>query len=130
MIEGLESDPELALREAIASVKAKQDGGPRTQILRVHSFGPLELVSGGEVAPESLWKTRKIKFLFAYLASRWGRPVSEDHIIEAFWPKDNIKNKNNLYWGTTTLRSALRSLNPTTELLELYHRARLGYIDA
>ena len=56
--------------------------------------------------------------------------MSEDHIIEAFWPKDNIKNKNNLYWGTTTLRSALRSLNPTTELLELYHRARLGYIDA
>lgn len=115
VLEQLESDPEPSIREAVATVKARQEGGPRTQILRVHSFGPLELVNQGEVAPESLWKTRKIKFLFAYLASRWGKPIAEDHIIEAFWPKDNTKNKNNLYWGTTTLRGALRTLNPHFE---------------
>jgi two-component SAPR family response regulator len=111
----LESDPEPALRDLVSTVRARQEGGPRTQILRVHSFGPLELISQGELVPETLWKTRKIKFLFAYLASRWGKPISEDHIIEALWPKDNVRNKNNLYWGTTTLRGALRSLNPTFE---------------
>jgi DNA-binding response OmpR family regulator len=111
----LESDPEPALRDLVSTVRARQEGGPRTQILRVHSFGPLELISQGELVAESLWKTRKIKFLFAYLASRWGKPISEDHIIEALWPKDNVRNKNNLYWGTTTLRGALRTLNPNFE---------------
>jgi DNA-binding SARP family transcriptional activator len=103
------------LRDLASAVRARQEGGPRVQILRVHSFGPMELSSQGELVPETLWKTRKIKFLFAYLASRWGKPISEDHIIEALWPKDNLSNKNNLYWGTTTLRAALRTLNPNFE---------------
>ena len=115
ILDHLESDSEPSLREAVAVVRSLQEGAQQTQILRVHSFGPLELICQGETAPETIWKTRKIKFLFAYLASRWGRPVSEDHIIEAFWPKDTARNKNNLYWGTTTLRGALRSLNPHFE---------------
>ena len=115
VLNALEGDPEPSLREAAGAVKARQEGGQRVSILRIHSLGPLELISQGELVPETFWKTRKIKFLFGYLASRWGRPLAEDHIIEAIWPKDNVSNKTNLYWGTTTLRSALRSLNPAFE---------------
>ena len=115
VLAALEAAPEPALRDFASTLRARQEGSQATPILRVLSLGPLELSCQGEAVPESVWKTRKIKFLFAMLASSWGKPFSEDQVMEAFWPKDISRNKNNLYWATSTLRGVLRSVSPRFE---------------
>ncbi len=112
VLEGLDSDPEAPLREVANLIRSRQQGRSVVQIVRVHSFGQLELLSQGETVSEKVWKTRKIKFLFALLAARWGKPVTEDLIMEVFWPKDQTRSKNNLYWATTALRGVLKALSP------------------
>lgn len=111
----LQEAPEPGIREIGNQLKARGQGKSAPQLLRVQSFGQPAIFSQGEQLPESIWKTRKIKYLFFLLASKWGRPVTEDYILEAFWPKDHTRNKKNLYWGTTNLRSLLKKLCPNFE---------------
>ncbi len=112
VLEALAQDPEAALRESASAVRSQQRGQSTVQIVRIHSFGQMELMAGGEPLVDKAWKTRKVKFLFALLASRWGKPFTEDLIIEIFWPKTESRSKKNLYWATTTLRGVLKQLSP------------------
>ncbi|MEW6280611.1 MAG: BTAD domain-containing putative transcriptional regulator, partial [Candidatus Eremiobacterota bacterium] len=54
------------------------------------------------------WHSQKVRYLLACLAAHPGRPVSEDMLVETFWPEDPIKGKNNLYTTTSNLRRSLR----------------------
>ncbi len=105
LLERLKVDSESAVRQA--ATHATVDEGP--PLLRVLSMGPLEVYRGEELI-DGQWRTQKVKFLFAFLASERGRPVSEDKLLEMFWPdvEDLDKGKQNLYWTISTLRSKLR----------------------
>ncbi|MBI3925846.1 MAG: hypothetical protein HY319_09925, partial [Armatimonadetes bacterium] len=81
-------------------------------LLRIYSLGGFEVYRGEERVEESAWKSQKVRYLLACLAARRG-PVSEDLLIEEFWPGSLQKGKQNLYAATSYLRRHLRSESGT-----------------
>lgn len=110
IIEKLLEDPESEIRTLGNSLRSKCLGNDSGLLLRVQSFGVPKVFYQGEPLDESEWKTRKVKYLFFYLASRWGEPVTEDHLIESFWPKASSRSQQNLYWATSRLRAVLKKM--------------------
>lgn len=84
----------------------RQGGGPLG--LWLHSFGDFRVLRGEEELPLSVWRTRKTRYLLAYLASRAPRPVHEDLLLEAFWPEGGDKGRKNLFATVSHLRRILR----------------------
>lgn len=78
-----------------------------TVSLRIQSFGFFQVLCGSRKILESDWRTQKIKFVLAYLAAAGGRPVTEDELLEEFWP-DSRGSKRNLYVATYEMRRVLR----------------------
>lgn len=76
--------------------------------LRIHLMGPLEVWTGDSLVSESEWKTVKVRHLFAHLAYRRGKPVSEDILLEMLWPEATKGGKTSLYWACSVLRRILR----------------------
>jgi len=106
----LAKDADASVRQA--ALAAHHPAAPEAvtaPLLRVFSMGPLEAYWGEERIPESEWKSRKVKQLFALLASQRGRPVTEDRLVDTFWPDDLERGKKNLNWTLSTLRRALRA---------------------
>jgi two-component SAPR family response regulator len=112
VVQALEDDPLASIKEFAGQIRSQTEGGPAQNLVRVYSFGNLEVVSRGEAMDEKLWKTRKVKFLFCILASEWGHGLTSDVLIETFWPKENTRKKKNLYWAITALRRFLREAAP------------------
>lgn len=79
-----------------------------TPLVTVRSLGALKVYVGEQLIPDKVWKTKKVQFLFARLAEAYPNPVSEDQLIEEFWPGDIDKGRNSLYTATSSVRSALR----------------------
>lgn len=90
------------LRERLGDV---QDQG---SVIRIRSFGVLEVSVDEDEVSGNMWKTQKAKFFFAYLAARWGRAVPEERIRDLFWPKNAEKGRKNVYWATSIVRRCLR----------------------
>ena len=100
----LSNDSDPAVRAALNPGQA----APAVPTLRIHSFGALEVYRGEEPVEESAWRGQKTKFLLAYLAAQSGRPVSEDVLIDQFWPDELEKGRRSLYWSSSVLRRCLR----------------------
>ena len=83
----------------------REDPSP---LVTVRSLGSLKAYVGEQLIPDKVWKTKKVQFLFARLAEAYPNPVSEDQLIEEFWPGDIEKGRNSLYTATSSVRSALR----------------------
>ena len=76
--------------------------------LKIHSFGTFRTQFNEETLEGDRWKRKKIKHLLAFLARHWRRPVSEDIVIENFWPGNVDRAKRSLYQATWELRRSLR----------------------
>lgn len=121
LLERLGRDPDPQVQEQAARLHQTAAPAP---LIRVRSFGLFEVFVGEEPITEKQWKTKKTKFFLAFLASQWGRPVSEDQVMDAFWPGDRNKGKQNLYWATSVARRCLR-VESGPELLERRHETLL-----
>ncbi|MEW6284095.1 MAG: bacterial transcriptional activator domain-containing protein, partial [Candidatus Eremiobacterota bacterium] len=80
-------------------------------VLRLYSLGPFEVYRGEERVDERSWKSQKVRYLLACIASHRGRPVQDDVLIDIFWPDDAVKGKINLYSAASYLKSNLRPSN-------------------
>ncbi|MFN8609266.1 MAG: response regulator [Vulcanimicrobiota bacterium] len=100
----LSNDSDPAVRAAL------HPGGapPEVPTLRIHSLGALEVYRGEEPVEESAWRGQKTKHLLAFLAAQAGRAVSEEVIIDQFWPDELEKGRRSLYWSSSVLRRCLR----------------------
>lgn len=76
--------------------------------LRVRSFGQLSVYLDNQRVLETEWRSQKTKYLLAMLAAAGTSPVSEDKILESFWPESGQKGRNCLYWSTSILRKILK----------------------
>ncbi|MCA9794625.1 MAG: response regulator [Candidatus Eremiobacteraeota bacterium] len=121
LLERLGRDPDPEVRAVAARLHQTAAPAP---LIRVRSFGLFEVLVGEEPITDKQWKTKKTKFFLAFLASQWGRPVSEDQVMDAFWPGDRNKGKQNLYWATSVARRCLR-VESGPELLERRHETLL-----
>lgn len=111
VIASLSSDAEPEIREQASSLESS-DGGQSQAELTLRTLGRFELIHGNSVLPESAWRTSKVKYLFARLAASEGT-VSEDSLIEDFWPGDVRRAKKNLQATTSYLRQTLRKAGVT-----------------
>ncbi len=103
----LKADPAAAAVAATAT-PAAQPAQPRMPSVRILSLGAFEVYRGEERVDEADWKTKKVKYLFAYLCAHKERFVSEDVLIEEFWPDDFERGRRSLYSATSSLRRCLR----------------------
>ena len=108
-------DSEAAVKEIGLRLKTRSGESDFVPLLRLYSFGTFEMVGQEGALPDNEWKTRKVKYLLALLATEWGKSFPEEQILETFWPKDVTRTKKNLYWATTTLRNILKNLLPNFE---------------
>ncbi len=96
-----------ALGEKAARCRPLHSGGVPRVYLRIHCFGALEIFLNGSRLDDRRFKTQKARFVLAYLALRQG-PVSEDELVEEFWPEARDAGKSSVYAATTSIRRALR----------------------
>ena len=76
--------------------------------LRIHTFGQFEVHFGEERLSATRWKRKKIRYLLAYLARNWRKPVPEDRVLDQFWPGPLDRAKRSLYQATWELRRSLK----------------------
>lgn len=101
----LEKDPDPQVRSAASSGRPSDTAQPPP--LRIHTLGSLEVFRGDERVEEKAWRSQITRHLLAFLATHRG-PVSEDVLLEAFWPDDLEKGRRSIYWCTSVLRGCLR----------------------
>lgn len=93
-------------------------------------FGKFQVTVSGKILEERDWKTKKSKYLFAYLVSQRGKDVGEEKILDIFWPDSPMeKGRQSLYTAMTHIRNTLEPLNERAERegAELIRSARGFY---
>lgn len=86
--------------------------------LRVRMFGDFEILANGHPVEEKYFKSQKNKFLLAYLLENRGRFVTEDAIVEEFWPNSSDGGKASIYAASTAIRRVLRQEKSKIEVIE------------
>ncbi|MFN8608148.1 MAG: response regulator [Vulcanimicrobiota bacterium] len=118
-----QADAAIAAILSQAGELATSDELPR---LHLHLLGPLEIFRAAQRVPDKAWKTQKNRYFLACVAAH-GRPLSEDFLIEEFWPNDPATGKANLWSTLSNLRKALRPAGWTGPELEYVVKTKGGY---
>ncbi len=109
VLEALEQHSEVdTIRSSAAQLLSRVAAGPVTVSLRLVSLGLLQVWVGSRRQANHEWRTEKVRFLLAYLAIAGSKGVSEDRLIEDFWPDLGDRGKRNLYVAVSELRKSLR----------------------
>lgn len=106
LVEALAQRPQAGPREA--QLKGRTQGSHGPLYLHFRSFGTFEVSVNGQRVSEKLFKTHKFRYMLAFLLARRGQPVSEDVLVEEFWPNSKDAGKSSIYAATTAIRRALR----------------------
>ncbi len=107
-----ERDPDPSVAGAARAAAERMRHHPPPLAFRV--FGAFELRRGTWVANEAEWKRRVAARLVRLLLCRGGGPVSEDELIEAFWPeKPGAAGRRSLQVAVSAARGVLDA--PGTE---------------
>jgi two-component SAPR family response regulator len=92
---------------------APQQNNP---LLSMYAFGKFRIFCQGEEIDDTRWRTRKAKYLFAYLAYNSERDVLDEKIMDLFWPEyDADKARQNFYSALSHIRRAFEPSLPAEE---------------
>ncbi|MGE0495487.1 MAG: response regulator [Vulcanimicrobiota bacterium] len=107
-------EPSLRARAVALAGGAQSESAP---LLTVYSLGRFEVLVGEQ--PIEGWATGKTRYLFALLASQWGRPLTTEAVVEEFWPEHYERGRKSLWQATSAIRRRLREagLPPEPEAL-------------
>ena len=104
---------EASLRERVMGLFATREGASQGPPLSLYAFGKFRVFAGGREVEDKLWKTRKSKYLFAYLALHSGRDVPDERLMDMFWPETPPeKARQSLYAALSHMRKALEVVVP------------------
>ena len=97
-------------QEKAKALFASREGVSHAPPLSLYAFGKFRVFAGGNEVHDKLWKTRKSKYIFAYLANQAGKDVGDEKIMDTFWP-DNPpeKARQSLYAALSHMRKALEA---------------------
>ncbi|HEY3997835.1 MAG TPA: BTAD domain-containing putative transcriptional regulator, partial [Candidatus Xenobia bacterium] len=85
-------------------------------LLTIYAFGKFRIFCQGEEVDDTRWRTRKAKYLFAYLAYNSEQDVLDEKIIEIFWPEQEAdKARQNFYSALSHIRRAFEPYLSTGE---------------
>lgn len=114
------SQIQAALTKATAAERNDAGGPPPFSI---YAFGKFRVFCGGREVGDENWKTRKSKYLFAYLACQGDRDVPDEKLMELFWPDhDPDKARQNLYSALSHIRKALEGYLPEYDKVVVSHK--------
>lgn len=123
LVKALLADDRESVAEKAAALKERMgDSQDQGHVIRIRSFGVLEVSIGDDEVSGNMWKTQKAKFFFAFLAARWGRAVPEETVRDLFWPKNAEKGRKNVYWATSIVRRCLRGDGEGNSEIEVLER--------
>lgn len=99
-----------------AAPEVPETSPARPPLTRFFSMGGFEVYKGDERVDERVYKSQKVRYLLALLAANGDRFVSEDLVLEAFWPEDPVRGRRSLNSSTSLLRTYLKPTGWTGEL--------------
>ncbi len=99
-----------AARQKAMELFSSREGISQTPPLSLYAFGKFRVFSGGNEVHDKLWKTRKSKYIFAFLANSAGKDVGDEKIMDTFWPDHPPeKARQSLYAALSHMRKALEA---------------------
>ncbi len=117
----LGQDPDPGVKVALQ--RARSGGGAERVLFRLFTLGNFAIYRGEERLSDKLWHRSKNRLLFARIAAVRGA-ISEDRLIEEFWPGDLRKGKQNIYAAASTIKRCLGG--EEGEKTEWLQRAEMG----
>lgn len=97
-------------RQKAMELFSSREGISQTPPLSLYAFGKFRVFSGGNEVHDKLWKTRKSKYIFAFLANQAGKDVGDEKIMDTFWPDHPPeKARQSLYAALSHMRKALEA---------------------
>ncbi len=102
------------IREKAMARLSPREGASVSQAppLSLYGFGKFRVFAGGQEVGDKLWKTRKSKYMFAYLATNAGRDIPDEKVMDIFWPDhEPEKARQSLYAALSHMRKALEAVN-------------------
>lgn len=105
----LRASPVSEVRKLAEKLVVRMEDLEGPGMIRIHSFGPFQLSLAGETLPDRAWRTQRTRYLFAYLAYEWGRPVHDEIALEAVWEEARSSDKKGLYWCTSVIRKLFQA---------------------
>lgn len=103
--------------DAVLRGGEERDGSSFKPRVELCSLGRFKVTFEGREIPNSWWRSKKARQLFSYLALETGR-LSEEGLIEQFWPGDPTKGRNNLYTAASYIRGAFKKAGLERDPLE------------
>lgn len=101
-------DSNTALRKLAQDLLAGGSPAHLAPVLRLYSLGTMATWVGEKKVPDKDWVGRKPAYILTYLAQNAGQLVSQDYLIELFWP-DSPRGAKNLNQAIFVLRNLLRA---------------------
>ena len=108
------SELDEGFRERALTRLAPREAGSvvQTPPLSLYGFGKFRVFVGGQEVEDKLWRTRKSKYLFAYLTANAGKDIPDEKIMELFWPDhEPEKARQSLYAALSHMRKALDAVS-------------------
>jgi len=110
LLKQLREDPSARVREKAIAVITEISGKPAIPVLRGYCLGKFRLASGDHLIKDDEWKTKKSKYVLAYLLSNWAQDVPEEKVLYAFWPDSPPKKaRQSLHTALYQIRQLFQS---------------------
>ena len=116
ILSSLLADPDPEIRRDTNRLVSTQVAGQGEPVLTFRALGKFEVLRGDVSIPNSAWKSTKVRYLLACLASK-SSSVAEDLLLEQFWPGDVNKARKNLYATSSYLKKALSTAGSSLEII-------------
>ena len=87
----------------------RQEASVSATGLKLFTLGAFEAHWQGKAIVSGQWRSHLARFLLAYLALHWPRPVALESLLEVFWPEmEPERSRNNLKSTLSSLRTMLK----------------------
>ncbi len=106
--ESLVNDPDPQLRQDAVRLLSGQQQAVAPPLARFLSMGFFQCFRGAELVSEAEYRSQKAKYMLAFLAASPGKPVSDELLVEEFWPDAGARGMKNLNSTIFRLRNCLR----------------------
>ncbi|MHC9544279.1 MAG: HD domain-containing phosphohydrolase [Vulcanimicrobiota bacterium] len=100
-------DSDRLIREKSSLLLKSSRLSPVTPLPQIFFFGKFRVLIGDRLIEDEVWPTRKMRSLFACLASRRGEIRNEENLMELFWPQGDEKARHSLHNCISQIRKAL-----------------------
>lgn len=110
VVSGFYDEASKEARKKAGEMFSSRGSAEKHPRLSLYSFGRFRIYIGDDEVHDKLWKTRKSKYIFAYLATQAGKDVGDEKLMDIFWPDASPdKARQSLYAAVSHMRKAMEA---------------------